>query len=156
MTDTPKQLKTNSVDDHSTPIDNAACPWDPRSPLQNRTPIDHDDTQVSLDATDNSTPQTAEAYNPLLDPRSPLYGGARTPVQCPQAAPVTDVETPPEVKCETTTTLNVVKNLIKIPKKKEGKDKNGKKAKEAKVVITQKPIKRQIAFTDTTNKIVNS
>jgi len=114
-------------------------------------PVNPDDTQVNLEQSEINTPQNEAPYDPLLDPRSPLYCGTRTPIQCAQPAipqePAREVTNPPVVQVEVKTVKN---NVIKAGKKKK------EKGKKAKVVITQKPIKRQIAFTDSTNIITDN
>jgi len=94
LTDTPKTNKPE--DPQYTPMDDHP-PWDPRSPMQNRTPINTvdpilpDESLISLDPSASKNTPQCEPYNPVLDPRSPLYVGNRTPI------PMTDVEQlPPE------------------------------------------------------------
>jgi len=181
LTDTPK---TTKPEDQCTPIDEVYPPWDPRSPMQNRTPLNTvdpapDESLISLDpSAAKNTPQSCEPYNPVIDPRSPLYAGNRTPV------PKTEEQLPPEKSkeinentckstCRCTCVLACkgtcrekrkstkkkkhhvsVKKTVMLKKKKkevEGKDKGG--GKKTIVTITQKAIKRQIAFSDSTNVI---
>jgi len=150
-TDTPKQniLLGKSDKQFSTPVEMvlADSMVDPRSPMQNRTPINMlTEGVVSLDQSQSqSTPITSqpqeESYNPLLDPRSPLYEGNRTPIQLGQIVDPL---------------LNQENEALKKPsnQQKNGKKENGKNgSKKGKVVITQKPIKRQIAFNDNTNVV---
>jgi len=125
----------------------ASSSLDPRSPMQNRTPINMTDGVVSLDQSQSqstpisSVPPQVEEYNPLVDPRSPLYEGNRTPIQLAQ---IVDPSPAQENQKDNTSNSNSNKT-----KKEDGK--NG--AKKGKVVITQKPIKRQIAFNDNTNVV---
>eukprot|EP01124_Arcella_intermedia_P030337 TRINITY_DN661_c0_g1_i1.p1 TRINITY_DN661_c0_g1~~TRINITY_DN661_c0_g1_i1.p1 ORF type:complete len:141 (+),score=22.03 TRINITY_DN661_c0_g1_i1:167-589(+) len=138
MMDTPKYTKvTQNVQMH-TPEELVQVPWDPRSPMANRTPIPLDSPSVVPLETSASTPTVAYPMNPL-DPRSPLVEGNRTPIPADE-----------------------LKN--DKPKKqgghKKNKNKDKKETRKMKVVThthtqDKKPIKRQIAFFDSTNVMEN-
>jgi len=236
LTDTPKNSTThniitnntkNNIHEFSTPSNPISLPsWDPRSPMQNRTPINlidpedhpnhHDLSQVPLDSASPKAPLVVpptpdvdlSIYNPLIDPRSPVFNGNRTPIQYAAQiqAPPPQAASSLSSSLETASTTNTPTPLQKVtkkkksqkPKKKEEEEDNEnrenenvvvvvksssmnnlKKSKikslgeinvkekemllnhmnnsnqQKKVVITQKPIKRQIAFQETTNIIVD-
>jgi len=129
LSDTPKNKPFTMINDNksfSTPVAHSTT-WDPRSPLQNRTPINlidpcvEDPSLVSLESScslkSNNSTLTPEidfsVYNPLIDPRSPVYNGNRTPIQHAQL--VTSSSTKKEKKKNSiiqTTEVEIPKEII--------------------------------------------
>eukprot|EP01123_Difflugia_compressa_P008959 TRINITY_DN284_c1_g1_i3.p2 TRINITY_DN284_c1_g1~~TRINITY_DN284_c1_g1_i3.p2 ORF type:complete len:190 (+),score=45.81 TRINITY_DN284_c1_g1_i3:377-946(+) len=78
---TPRVFKAvhPTLSNIKTPEDPVQLPWDPRSPLLNRTPINLIEPMAVSPSSSTPIAPVVHAFNPL-DPRSPLLTGNRTPI----------------------------------------------------------------------------
>jgi len=159
---TPKTKIPAELLNLKTPEEPIQQAWDPRSPLQNRTPIN---LIEPADSPSVCTPNAVTNPKDLkeLDPRSPLLDGNRTPVPLDVSESDLSVEVEkknePRKKEEKKEEEKEDKKKNEDKKKEEKKDENkddkkdGKGRKKKKVTVTQEKKIKRIAFNDTTNVV---